>query len=290
MRVSLEVRPDGIAWAVAPASPAQLVGFAECLPARRAEVLSSLVSEQGWNGALSDLVLSMEQYQVFQMERPAGLDDAELADALKWKLRDLLEFSPSDAISDVFPFPHDAARGCGELVNVVAARKSLLRELVALVQQSGLKPGRIDIAELALRNLVARLDPDNKGATLVHLRENYGQMIICRGQTLYLSRRLDVPASGLRDAARQESVVQGLALEMQRSLDYYESQMGQVPPAHIHLVAKDSVLPLASMLSSYLAAGVSNLDWAALGLESAIDSRCLPAWSAGLPLVGKAGK
>ena len=106
----------------------------------------------------------------------------------------------------------------------------------------------------------------------------------------YLSRRLDVPASGLRDAARQESVVQGLALEMQRSLDYYESQMGQVPPAHIHLVAKDSVLPLASMLSSYLAAGVSNLDWAALGLESAIDSRCLPAWSAGLPLVGKAGK
>ncbi|MFO7530437.1 MAG: biogenesis protein MshI [Marinobacter sp.] len=290
MHVSMEVRPDGIAWAVAPASPAPQVGFAECLPARRAEVLGSLVSEQGWAGALTDLVLPMEQYQVFQMERPDGVDDAELADALKWKLRDLLEFSPSDAISDVFPFPHDAARGRGQLVNVVAARKSLLKELVALAQQSGLKPGRIVIAELALRNLVARLDPKNKGAALVHLRGNYGQMIICRGETLYLSRRLDVSASGLRDAARQESVVQALALEMQRSLDYYESQMGQVPPAHIHLVAKDSVLPLASMLSSYLAAGVSNLDWATLGLERAIDSRCLPAWSAGLPLAGEAGR
>ncbi|SFN41410.1 biogenesis protein MshI [Marinobacter pelagius] len=290
MRVALEVRPDGIAWSVAPASPAQQLGFVECPSARRAEVLGSLVGELGWSGALADLVLPMEQYQVFQMERPAGLDDAELADALKWKLRDLLEFSPADAISDVFPFPADAARGRGELVNVVAARKSLLKELVALVQQSGLKPGRIDIAELALRNLAARLDPDSKGAALVHLRQSYGQMIICRGQTLYLSRRLDVSASGLRDAARQESVVQALALEMQRSLDYYESQMGQVPPAHIHLVAKDRDLPLASMLSSYLAAGVSNLDWAALGLESAVDSRCLPAWSAGLPLVGERGK
>lgn len=290
MRVALEVRPDGIAWSVAPASPAQQLGFVECPPARRAEVLGSLVGELGWSGGLADLVLPMEQYQVFQMERPAGLDDAELADALKWKLRDLLEFSPTDAISDVFPFPADAARGRGELVNVVAARKSLLKELVALVQQSGLKPGRIDIAELALRNLAARLDPDSKGAALVHLRQNYGQMIICRGHTLYLSRRLDVSASGLRDAARQESVVQALALEMQRSLDYYESQMGQVPPAHIHLVAKDRDLPLASMLSSYLAAGVSNLDWAALGLESAVDSRCLPAWSAGLPLVGETGK
>ncbi|MBD3639904.1 MAG: biogenesis protein MshI [Marinobacter sp.] len=275
---------------MAPASPAQQVGFAECPPARRAEVLAALVSEQGWSAALADLVLPLEQYQVFQMERPAGVEDGELADALKWKLRDLLEFSPADAISDVFPFPSDAARGRGELVNVVAARKSLLGELVRLLQQSGLKPGRIDIAELALRNLVARLDPDNKGAALVHLRENYGQMIICRGQTLYLSRRLDVSSSGLRDAARQESVVQALALEMQRSLDYYESQMGQVPPAHIRLVAKDSVLPLASMLSSYLAAEVSNLDWLALGVDAAVDSRCLPAWSAGLPLAGEVGK
>ncbi len=290
MRVSLEVRPDGIAWAVAPASAAARAGFVECHPARRVEALGSLVSEQGWNGSEADLVLSMEQYQVFQMERPAGVEDSELADALKWKLRDLLEFSPSDAIADVFPFPADAARGRGELVNVVAARKSLLRELVDLLQQSGLKPGRIDIAELALRNLVARLDPDNKGAAIVHLRENYGQMIICRGQTLYLSRRLDVSASGLRDAARQESVVQALALEMQRSLDYYESQMGQVPPAHIRLVARDSALPLAAMLSSYLAAGISNLDWTALEVESAVDSRCLPVWSAGLPLAGEAGK
>lgn len=54
-------------------------------------------------------------------------------------------------------------------------------------------------------------------------------MIVCKGETLYLSRRLDVTSDDLRDAARQENAVQSLALEMQRSLDYYESQLGQVP-------------------------------------------------------------
>jgi MSHA biogenesis protein MshI len=38
------------------------------------------------------------------------------------------------------------------------------------------------------------------------------------------------------------------------------------------------------MLSSYVAAGIETLDWNALGLQADLDSRCLPAWSAGLPM------
>lgn len=283
-RLCLEVRPDGIAWALNPGDAGQAVGFLECTPAKRRESLQALVSGQGWNGATTTLVLPMDQYHVFQMERPEGLEDSELADALRWKLKDLLDYSPADAVSDVFPFPEDAARGRGDLVNVVAARKSLILELVGLVQDADLALDRIDIAELALRNLTARLSTTSRSAALVHLRDSHGQLVICRGRTLYLSRRLDVAAADLRDASKQEHAVQTLALEMQRSLDYFESQMGQVPPSTIHLVARDSVLPLASMLSAYVAAGIETPGWADLGLEAAPDSRCVPAWSAGLPL------
>ena len=284
LQVCLEIRPDGIAWAESGRPDAGRWGFIDCLPARRQAALVELVDKHGWSGAATTLVLPLDQYQVFQMDRPEGVEESELGDALKWKLKDFLDFSPSDAVSDVFPFPKDASRGRGELVNVVAAKKVLVSELVRLVQEAGLELERIDIAELALRNLVCRLDENRRGAALVHLKENYGQMVICKDNTLYLSRRLDVTSDDLRDAARQESAVQSLALEMQRSLDYYESQLGQVPPAMIHLVARDSVLPLASMLSSYVAAGLETLDWRALGFESDLDSRCLPAWSAGLPL------
>lgn len=282
-RVYLEVRPDGIAWAESEGS----AGFSDCSPAKREDVLGALSGERNWAGADTTLILPLDQYQVFQLERPEGIDESELGDALKWKLKDFLDFNPSNAVSDVFHFPEDASRGRGSLVNVVAARKSLVSELVALVERCGLALVSIDIAELALRNLVPRIDPERRGAALVHMRERFGQMIVCKGETLYLSRRLDVTSDDLRDAASQENAVQSLALEMQRSLDYYESQLGQVPPGVIRLVARDNVLPLSSMLASYVAASVETLDWAPFGLDEPLDSRCLVAWSASLALAGE---
>ncbi len=258
------------------------MGFVECLPARRQETLNQLVADNGWGDAPATLVLPIDQYQVFQVERPEGVDDSELADALKWKLKDFLDFSPSDAVSDVFMFPKEAARGRGPLVNVVAARKSLVQELIDLVLESGLALDKIDIAELALRNLAARLDTASRGVALVHLRDRYGQMVICQGDTLYLSRKLELSYDDLRDASSQENAVQSLALEIQRSMDYFESQLGQVPPSTIRLVARDTVLPLNSMLSSYMAAGIDVPDWNEFGLTEELDSRCLPAWSAAL--------
>lgn len=74
--------------------PGQKAGFAECMPAQRSATLAGLVSEQGWHKAPVTLVLPMEQYQVFQVDRPEGVEDTELADALKWKLKDFLDFSP----------------------------------------------------------------------------------------------------------------------------------------------------------------------------------------------------
>ncbi|WP_303291851.1 biogenesis protein MshI [Marinobacter sp. SS5-14b] len=267
---------------MASGNPGQQSGFAESLPAKRQETLDKLVSEQGWAGSPAVLVLPLEQYQVFQVERPEGIDDSELADALKWKLKDFLDFSPTEAVTDIFGFPEDASRGRGPLVNVVAARKSLVQDLISLVAGAGLELERIDIAELALRNLASRLDTSNRGVALVHLKDRYGQMVICRGDILYLSRRLDVAHDDLRDAAKQENAVQSLALEMQRSMDYFESQLGQVPPSSIRLVAHDAVLPLSSMLSSYVAANIDTPDWSVFGLEQDLDSRCLPAWCAGL--------
>ncbi|MBE0485603.1 biogenesis protein MshI [Marinobacter sp.] len=286
--VCLEVRPDGIAWARAAGLAGQATGFVDCLPARRQEALGQLVADQNWAGAPAVLVLPIDQYQVFQVERPEGVDDVELADALKWKLKDFLDFSPSDAVSDVFVFPEDASRGRGPLVNVVAARKSLVQELINLVSASGLELQKIDIAELALRNLAARLDTAKRGVALVHLRDRYGQMVICQGETLYLSRRLELSYDDLRDASSQENAVQSLALEIQRSMDYFESQLGQSPPSTIRLVARDSVLPLNSMLSSYMASGLEVPDWTEFGLKEDLDSRCLPAWSAALTLGNRA--
>ncbi|MCH8499979.1 MAG: biogenesis protein MshI [Marinobacter sp.] len=220
----------------------------------------------------------MDDYQVFQLERPEGIASQELADALRWKLKDMIDYSPADAVCDVFEFPVDASRGRGELVNLAVARKSLVAGYLELLDAAGLVLHSVNVAELALRNLAAGLDAANRSVALVHLSESYGQMVVCRGDTLYLSRRLDVALADLRDASRQEVTVQSLALEVQRSLDYFESQLGQLPPRQIHLLSQDRVLPLAPMLSAYVAVAVEPLDLQQYGLPREVDPRCLLAW------------
>ncbi len=79
-----------------------------------------------------------------------------------------------------------------------------------------------------------------------------------------MARRLDVSLARLRDAATQEQTVQALALELQRSLDYYESQLRQIPPPRIQLAGHPEALPLAGMLNSEVTAEVVDLDWGAL--------------------------
>lgn len=255
--LGLEIRPDGIAWALrAPAGEeADRAGFEPCTPAGRQETLTRLVEQKHLDNAQVSAVLPIEQYQVFQVERPS-VDDSELVDAVRWKLKDMLDYRIEDAVFDVFPFPVDGAKGVTELINVVSARKTLITDIAKLTERAGLILNRVDIADLALRNLAAPLDPEGRGVALVFLRQNMGQMVLCKGPVLYLSRRLDISESGLIDFALQEPTVQGLALELQRSLDYYESQMGQVPPRSVYVLTRPDGPNVLNLLSGNIAGAV----------------------------------
>ena len=277
--LGLEVRPDGLAWGYSNALGTLVSsGFIECKPAGRQQALDSLVSEQALSGIAVTTVLAVEHYQTFQVDRPA-VDESEIVAAVRWKLKDLLDYKVEEAVFDVFPFPEDAARGRGELINVVCARKSMVVEQARLAERAGLALVRVDIAELALRNLAAALDPEGRGVALLYLRQNQGQMILAKGPVLYLSRRIDLPSGGLNDASQQEVVIQGLALEIQRSMDYYESQMGQFPPRTINVLAQLDGLPLLEMLGSNIAADVVACDRGALALAG-VDHRSVLASAA----------
>ena len=232
--------------------------------------LKALVAEKGFGGASARVVLGQEQYQIFQAERPA-VEPGELAEAVRWKLGDLLDYPASEAVIDTFPFPDDASRDHGTLINAVCTHQDRIRAIVDTVHDAGLSLECIDIAEMALRNLLALNDPEEQGGALVYLGRDNGLMVFCRGATLYMARRLDVSQVRLRDAATQEQTVQALALELQRSLDYYESQLRQIPPPRIQLAGHPEALPLAGMLNSEVTAQVEDMDWGVLGLGSELE-------------------
>ena len=260
VNLGMELASDGIAWALMLGNQEIRTGFFEVDATSRPQALQELITEHDLKGAVTNLVLSQDQYQIFQAERPP-VEANELAEAVRWKLGELLDYPANQAVLDTFPFPDDASRDRGQLINAVCAHQDLIGGHVELLHDAGLELNRIDVAELALRNLLAYADPEARGAALLYLSDNHGHMVFCRGNMLYMARRIEVSLTQLRDAASQEQAVQALALEMQRSLDYFESQLRQVPPGRIQVAGHPEHLPLAGMLTTNVTAEVVDFDW-----------------------------
>jgi MSHA biogenesis protein MshI len=265
--VGLEVRADGIAIALAKPNEAGLLCIVEskfqtCKAAERVSVLAELVAELNAKGLLCNLVLPSKQYQTYPIEKPK-VEESELADAARWRIKDMLDFDLEDAVTDVYEFPSDALRGRPEQLNVVVGRSAIIKEALKLVSESGLELESIDIIDLALRNVATRLsDDEHKAQAVLYLRHGAGMMVLVKNGDLYLSRHFDFSLQSLNEPSQQDSVIQNLALEIQRSFDYFESQMGQVPPRTISLIGPDSNVPLANMLGGSIAADVNWLDLA----------------------------
>ena len=88
---------------------------------------------------------------------------AELKAAIRWRIRDLIDFHIDDAVLDVFDTPPSGARGVQEHLYAVVSKSSLVRERVDLLLDVGIELEIIDIPELALRNIAAKLEQDSSG-------------------------------------------------------------------------------------------------------------------------------
>ena len=285
-QLGLEVRADGIAIAMAkPGKDGQLYisgsKFQECKAAERVEVLNKLVNEMGAKGYLCNLVLPAKQYQTYPIEKPK-VEDNELSDAARWRVKDMLDFDLEDAVTDVYDFPTDALRGRPEQLNVVVCRTAIIKEALKLVTEANLTLESIDIVDLALRNVAARIsENEQKAQALLYLRNGAGIMILVKNSELYLSRHFDFSLAAFNEPAQQDSVIQHLALEIQRSFDYFESQMGQIPPRAISLIGPDSNVPLANMLGGSISAEVVRLDLASCyGQEQTIEEHEINCFAA----------
>jgi len=263
--VGLEIRTDGLGLAIARRDSTGLLRIAECLyrdcsAAERKTTLNDLVSEHKLAGLPCNLVLPPDQYQTYPIELP-NVEAHELADAARWKVKDMLDFDLENAVTDVYDFPKDALRGRPEQLNVVVSRKAVIQGYVDLISESDLKLMSIDIADLALRN-IARLisGEDQRPTAVLYLRPGAGMMVLVKGDSLYLARHFEFSLQSLNEPSQQDSVIQHLALEVQRSFDYFESQMGQVPPQEVLLIGPDPSVPLANMLGGSIAAKVSVMD------------------------------
>jgi MSHA biogenesis protein MshI len=244
-----------------------------------------------------NLVLAPELYSVSLVERPP-VPDAELAEAVRWRLQDNVDFPVDQAAIDVFPLPESASRQ-RDMVFVVALQRDSLKRLLDHVHGAGISVNTVDVTELALRNVSHGLYPEpDSSVGLLRFTAASGVINITRGEELFLSRRVSGIPSEFSESAWKE-FNDRLLLQVQRSIDYYESAMSQ-PPCNALIVATThgwqarvceyldemlpvSVRPIESELSALFDVRLHNpepqtLDWSTLtGQQRNALAAALPA-------------
>lgn len=204
---------------------------------------------------------------LLQLSLP-DVPEAELASALKFRAREISPVSVDDMVLDYVEVPGMRARGGEKTGYCAVARLSQMRALRDALKSSGMTLAAIDIEDMVLRHLLARFQPGEENGALLFVGAQGSRVIVARGDRLYLFRSSNIGAHHLegterRDPLQQDRLdrgeglslgrVEGLALEIQRTLDFYDSHFTDPPPRQIWLAPGWPFIPhLARQLGDQL--------------------------------------
>lgn len=218
--------------------------------------LKRVVNDLNLDKSACATLLDIADYQLLMVEAPE-VPQTELKAAIRWRIRELIDFHIDDAVLDVFDTPPSGARGVQENLYVVVSRSNVVKERIEHLQNAGAALEVIDIPELALRNIAAQLEQDASGQALLFFAADQGLIILTRDATLYMARSIDI---GYRQLLATPELVDRLTLELQRTMDYYDRHFQQAPISSITLCPPPEEVPqLAEQLEQQTGIAVREL-------------------------------
>ena len=265
--LTIAVQADGVAATsikrVADGKP--FVRFAHFLPGQPGvDVLEKAAREGNANAFRCATLLAGGEYQVICLEAP-NVPREEMKTAVRWRLKDILDFPAEEATIDVLDIPVDASvqMRAQQSIFVVAARNAVIKTRQQLFLDAKVDLGVIDIPETAQRNISAMLEPEGRGVAMLSFGADGGLLTVSYRGELYLSRRFDVTLEQLleSDHERKHASFDRITLELQRSLDNFERQYSFISIAKL-VLGPSAVSGLDEYLSSNLYTPVETLDLA----------------------------
>lgn len=195
------------------------------------------------------LVLRQGDYALELIERPP-VDEEELHEAVRWRLKEIINLPIEDTAIDVFQLPEDAYRGRKKMLYVVAVLKSIIKEKIKFIKKVGLDLKVIDIEELVLRNISLYIPEVDQGTvTFLSIKENNGKIYMFNRDNLYLARSMEIGYSSFIPNENDElmriinedegALEERFVLDVQRSIDFYESQLGKVIGNRLYLLPSE---------------------------------------------------
>jgi MSHA biogenesis protein MshI len=183
-------------------------------------------------GQACSLVLLPGQYQLVLMDTLESVPKEEMAKALRWRLKGLVDYPQNDIAVDVFTVPPHGVAGQRKKVFVAVTSLTQLKTSVQALESAYLTMESVDIAELALRNALSYF-PNKTSAPVIAigLEEDACQLNVFYQNNLYLTRELNFTPETASSAEGLHNVL----LEIQRSVDYCLSELKLPEPKQIIL-------------------------------------------------------
>lgn len=241
-QIGMEVQPEGLAVAIS--EHANGLNRLQChfLPflddSGLLEALQKFVSKHDLADKTAVFVLPEKEYSLLPSSIPA-MSHEDMRVAARWKIKDMIDFSAEEAVLDIYEEPESGQRGSERSVYVVAAKRDHILKHIEQMRESELEPKAIDIGEMALRNVVAKLKENQQGVIVLHLAERSGLLVVIKEGEVYLSRRLNVGFDDL--LLGDENIFEDIVLELQRSLDYFESHFSLALPGKLLVFPPDKL-------------------------------------------------
>ncbi|MCG6965480.1 MAG: hypothetical protein LJE59_03115, partial [Chromatiaceae bacterium] len=290
--LGLDMYADGFALAVVDLGAADgpvISGVRWCRSGGAGERLPTLkqaLKELGARGLPVVATLQHSAYSLVQLEAPELADD-ELREAMRWRVRDLIDFPVEAAVIDVFRLPVSRRPGTPDLLYAVVAKTAEVEALAELLDAAGLEIRAVDIVEMAIRNLSLYIDRPGRPRAYLHLQPGQTVIEIVDGPQVFLSRRVLQEYEADADPELLQAQMEGLALEVQRSLDYFESQYALGPVDQLSaIVCSDSAYEAFSRVArQFLTVTTERFDFSAMGRRAGID---LATLGRGVTAVGAA--
>jgi len=196
-------------------------------------------------------LLQPGEYQMQLVEAPP-VPAAELKSAVRWKLKDLLDYPVDAATVDVADVPTDnSGARRSHYVYAVSARNERIAACMKAFHDAGFPLDAIDVPEMAQRNIARLLEEPGRGLAMLVFDDRGGLLTFTAGGELYMARQTDITLAQLTGltAGTRDGVLDRLVLELQRSLDHFDRQFSYITLSRLLLAP----LPEGAGVQEYLA-------------------------------------
>lgn len=283
-QIGVDFLPDGVAVAqvqTGKENPGAIIrsDFVEAAgtPAQ-VEVLKKWVHDHNLQKTPCICLVADDDCDIYQVEKPE-VDDSEMIQAVTWKIKDLINYDVTNAVVDSYPMPV-SSKNKQQQVGVVAAREAVISSYVDSIKATALELNTLDVHELVRSNLEVVQQSAEQGLVLLTLTAGNGLLSVYHDTDLYVSREFPIGIDQLELASSEdESTFDALLLEIQRSLDYFESFYGIGTVTSLRVFPQlGSTEKMAMYLQNFSNLDIDFITFSGVGLEP----HCFHAYCAAL--------